>query len=822
MIGAVGQLTMIATAAEPRPAALVDVLRPGRAAGLFVGRDDEVGQLLELLTPAPALAATAPDVGRGAVVVSAVSGMGGIGKTALAVHTALLAAERGWFPGGVLLVDLRGYAPGQVPVRPEQVYASLLRELGLPAEQIPGTSAEQASLYQGVLDQLAMIDERVLLVLDNVADSSQVRELLPRQLAHRALVTTRDVLDLLDARRVFLDVLSDISAVDLLTRLLRADNPEDTRSDTEPEAVGRLVGVCGRLPLAVRIVAAILTDEPALTVSALAEQLADVETRLNGMAYAGGDVGAVIDFSYCRLAARAPQAAELLALLTVNPGPDLSTETAAAIGGTTTAVAATRLRALRAASLLQYTSTGRWRLHDLLALYARRHLALDAADQATTRLLTYYADAAHAADDHLKGLPGQPGPDRFAGRRDALAWFDAEHANLTAAVAHAHHTGHLNHTTELAACLADYLSWRRHLNDWVTVATHAFSVATTLADPQHWAGACNNLGIALRALRRFDEAITVLQWAGEIYRELGDRRSEAQAWGNLGIALQEVRRFDEAIIAHQQAGDIFRELGDRHSEGRAWNNFGIALQEVRRFDEAVIAHQLAGDIHRELGDRHGEGRAWSNFGLALRAVRRFDEAVIAHQQAGDIYRELGDRHSEAQAWNNLGIALQEVQRFDEAITVLQRAGDIFRELGDRHSEGRAWNNFGLASQEVRRFDEAIIAHQLAGDIFRELGDRHGEGRAWNNFGLALRAVRRFDEAIIAHQLAGDIYRELGDRHSEGRAWNNLGAALQEVRQFDEVVRAWGEAAAAFDDAGDEESAAVVRRQLEKVGCDEAS
>ncbi|MGV9365556.1 tetratricopeptide repeat protein, partial [Amycolatopsis sp. NPDC003731] len=569
MIGAVNQLTMIA-AAEPGPAALVEVLRPGRAAGLFVGREDEVDQLLGLLAPTPA--AFGPDAGRCAVVVSAVAGMGGIGKTALALHAALLAASRDWFPGGALLMDLHGYAPGQPPVRPEQVYASLLRELGVPADQIPRTSVEQAGLYHRVLDQLATAGARVLLVLDNAADSTQVQDLLPRQLAHRALVTTRDVLDLPDARRVFLDVLSESGAADLLTRLLRADNLQDSRPDTDPTAVARLVRLCGRLPLAVRIVAAILVDEPALTVTALTDQLADAETRLHGMAYAGGDVAAVIDFSYCRLAAHAPEATELLTLLTVNPGPDVSTETAAAIADIPTAVAATRLRALRAASLLQHTPSGRWRLHDLLVLYARRHLAPDAADQAISRLLSYYCATADAADDYLRALPSQPLRDRFVGRQDALDWFDAEHTNLTAAVAHAYHNGYLDHTTRLAACLKGYLRWRWHLNDWVTVATHASFAATTLTDPQRRAVASNNLGLALRAARRFDEAITAHQRAVDIYRELGDDHGEGQAWNNLGLAMQEVRRFDEAITAHQQAINIHREVGDRRGEGQAWNN----------------------------------------------------------------------------------------------------------------------------------------------------------------------------------------------------------------------------------------------------------
>ncbi|WP_410643260.1 tetratricopeptide repeat protein [Amycolatopsis sp. lyj-346] len=848
---------MIAAAAEPGPAAVVEVLRPGRVAGLVVGRETETNQLLDLLAPATTVPAAA---GR-AVVVSAVAGMGGIGKTALAVHTALLAAGRGWFPGGVLLLDLRGYVPGRAPVQPQQVYASLLRELGLPAGQIPATPGEQAGVYHRVLDRLAAAGARVLLVLDNAAHPGQIQDLLPRRPEHRALVTTRDVLDLPDARRIFLDVLGEPGAAGLLGRLLRAGDPQDPRADAEPDAVLRLVGLCGRLPLAVRIVAAILTDEPALTVAELAGQLGDADTRLHAMAYGDRDVAAVIDFSYHRLAARAPEAAALLALLTVNPGPDLSTETAAALAGTSSVVAATQLRALRAASLLQHTPAGRWRLHDLLALYARRHLTPDAEGPATVRLLDCYSGNARAADAHLRALPGRPVPHRFAGRRDALAWFDAEHANLTAAVAHAHHTGHLHHTTSLAAHLRRYLEWRWFLDDGVTVATHAGTAAGTLADPRLQAAAWIDLGSALKEVRRFDEAITAHRQAGDLFRELGDRHGEARSWNNLGNALNAVRRFDEAIAAHQndlticrelgdrhsegtawnnlgnalgevrrfddalaahrQAGDIFRELGDRGNEGEAWNNLGLALWDVRRFDEAIDAHRQARDIYREVGDHRGEGTAWNNLGNALREVRRFDEAIDAHQQARDIYRQLGDRHGEGTAWNNLGIALCEVQRFDDAIDAHQNNLTISRELGDRHGEGTASNNLGNALQQVRRFDDAIDAHNQARDLSRQLGDRHGEAQAWGNLANALQRVRRFDEAITAHRQARDIFRQLGDRHSEGRAWSNLANALQEVRRSGEAVRAYGEAVAAYQDAGDDESAVQVRQWLEGIDLGEA-
>jgi tetratricopeptide (TPR) repeat protein len=671
----------------PGPAVVVEVLNPGRDGHLFVGRTREVDRLLDLLAPTPDT--TRP------VVVSAMSGMGGVGKTTLAVHAAMLAAERGWCPGGVLLVDLNGYAAA--PVRPAQVYASMLRALGMPDERIPDTVDEQAGEYHRLLDQLAGLGRPVLIVLDNVAETAQVRNLLPRHRVHRALVTTRDdIFDPFATRRVFLDVLTEAEATDLLARTLRAVDPADPRPGREPAAMAHLVRLCGLLPLAVELAAAILADEPTSGIADLAAEFADGEARVSGLRHGDRDIASVIGFSYQRLAGRDPGAARLLPLLTLAPGPDLATEAAAALAGSAPAATAPLLRILRAASLLKHTADGRWQLHDLVAFYARRHLAADLTTAATARLLDHYIRTTQAADKHLQALPGQPLPDRFTGRDGALAWFDAERSTITALVAHAHRTGGYPETCVLAASIAEYLRGRRHLADWITVAEHAAAAATALGTPQRIAEVLNRLGFALCAVRRFDEAISAHEKARDIFREFGDRHGEARAANGLGLALSEVDRFDEAVPAHEQACDIFREFGDQHGEAMAWNNLGIALCELERFDEAISAHERARDILEDRGDGRGEALACFGLGRALSKVGKADEAIAALERARDLFGEFDDRHREAQAWNRLGRALAEVRRFDDAVTAHRRARDLFHELGDRHGEAAAGNNLGVA------------------------------------------------------------------------------------------------------------------------------
>jgi tetratricopeptide (TPR) repeat protein len=620
------------------------------------------------------------------------------------------------------VVDLQGYSPdGHVEAR--QVFAPLLRQLGVAGEQIPAETGEQAAVYDQTLVTLAEQGRRVLLVLDNISSAAQVRGLLPAGGSHRVVVTTRDTLDLPGAWRLPLDVLDVDDAVALL-----AHQSGDDRLSRD--AAIPLAQACGRLPLALRIAAGLLTDDPDLTATELTAELA--ESPVDAFTYGESEVAAVFDLSWDRLLTRDPIAARVLRLLVLDPGPDLSTDAAAALTDLPAAQVRTRLRVLHHAHLLERVA-GRWRLHDLVRRYIRDratdYLHTDDPETATTRLLDRYTDTTRAADNHLRALPGHPVPSRFTDRDAALAWLDVERANLMAAVALAAATHRHAHTTRLAGALDNFLHWRRHLADRVAIAQHALAAATHLDIP------------------------TTL----------------ADAWTYLGLALLEVRRFDEAITAHETARDIFRETGDRHGEGMAWNNLGLALQNVGRFDEAITAHRADLQICRETGDRHGEGTAWNNLGVALRNVRRFDEAITAHETARDIFRETADRHREGMAWNNLGLALQNLGRFDEAITAHRADLQICRETGDRHGEGMAWNNLGVALRNVRRFDEAITAHETARDIYRETADRHREGMAWDNLGLALQEAGRFNEARQCWSEAAEAYIEAGDSESADAA-----------------------------------------------------
>jgi tetratricopeptide (TPR) repeat protein len=558
--------------------ARVVMLPPGPVR--LVGRGTEVERALEFLRPGVGRA------GGGVMVVSAVAGLAGVGKSALVLHVAHEAVRRGWFEGGALFVDLRGYDE-RVRVDAGAVVGMWLRALGVPDDEVPPTADEQAGRLRSVLARLAGQGRRVLLVADNASDADQVLGLVPAQGEHRLLVTSRDWLAL-PAELVDLDQLDPGAAEQLVAGVLTRARPGDLRAEQEVEALSELARWCGGLPLALEIMAQVLVADPGLRID---EAVAQLRGELDGVAVPGGGgrlvrVRAAFDLSYRRLPS---EAAGLFRLLALNPGPEATTEAAGVLAELPVGAARRVLAGLAEAGLLREVpaGSGRWRMHDLLRVYARELAgsedASDVSREAQRRLLEYYTVGADAADDHLRALSGAVVPERFQDRAGALAWLGVHRTALLEAVGAAVSAERDDLVGLLAASLAMYL---------------------------------------VEYVRRFDEAIAVGQIAVWAARVSGDRRGEGGALNNLGLALREVRRFGEAIDAHNAGLAICRELGDRRGEGGALNNLGLAFQEVRRFGEAIDAHQQAATIYDELGDRHREGTAMNNLRVARQAAHR--------------------------------------------------------------------------------------------------------------------------------------------------------------------------------------------------------
>ncbi|MEU5886042.1 tetratricopeptide repeat protein [Streptomyces sp. NPDC047461] len=646
---------------------------PARAAG-FTGRGDELDELLRAFDPS--VAGGAGDV-LVPVLVAALSGLGGIGKTTLAVEAAHEACARGWFPGGVLFLDLHGYDDD--PVTGEQALETLLRGLGVEPGHIPVGMDARGALYRSVLAERGRERGAVLVLADNASSPDQARPLLPGDVRHRLLVTSRGKLPQLGARLLALDELTSEEAYELLDRALRIADPADSRVVDEAEEAAQVALRCGYLPLALQIAAALLVLDRDKAVAELASELAEFRDRLDYLDDGERSVRAAFDLSYRRLPA---DQARLLRLLSLAPGSEVTIEAVAALSGE--GVPPTRtLDALARAHLVgRGSGRGRWRLHDLVRAFGLGVVAGDAAlrdegESARQRLLEFYWLWAGAADTRLRWLPGRPEPERFSDRGQALAWLDRERAGLVAAAQWAGEERHARSAVRLAACLTVYLRWRRHFADWIAVA---------------------------RAARKAAHLI-------------GDRNREAMAWNSLGLALRWSGRATEAIDAHIVARDLRQAAGDRYREAIAWNNLGCALREGGRVEEAIEAHIHARDLYRTVGDRHREGTAWNNLGSALRTAGRVEEAIEAHIRARHLYQAVNDRHREATAWNNLGIALWDVGRKEEAIEAYGTALGLRLEFEDWYWVGRSLENLAFAHADTHRPAQARAYYLQAADAY---------------------------------------------------------------------------------------------------------
>jgi tetratricopeptide (TPR) repeat protein len=649
----------------PAPSAL-DAL-PTRAVG-FTGRDGELRALLDAFDP------SSSGVGSEAVVVAAVSGLGGIGKTALAVEAGHVACGKGWFPGGVLFVDLHGY--DEEPVTAGQALEALLRALGTEPEHIPTGVDARAALYRSALAARARERGPVLILADNASSPAQVRPLLPGGgKGHRLLVTSRDRLPQLNARLLALDELTQEEAYDLLDRALRIADPADSRVVDDSEAAGKIAALCGYLPLALQIAAALLvldSDKPA---AELASELSEFRERLVHLDDGERSVRAAFDLSYRRLP---PEQARLLRLLTLAPGPDVSTEVVTVLAGTDTAP----IRALEALSrthlVERVSGRGRWRSHDLvrafgMGLVAARTAWAQEGMAARERLLDHYASWADEADVRLRWRAGEQEPNRFATLAEALAWLDAERAGLVAAVQWAGEDRLTQSAVRLAQSLADYLDWRGFHDDLITVARHALDAARRLREPGTEARAWNDLGNALRVVGRFDEAIEAHVRA--LYQAAGDRMHEPAVWNDLGIALLDAGRLAEAIDALTGARDLYRGQGDHGREAMVLDNLGNALQRTGRPAEAIEVLLRARDLSRDSGDGRSEALRWNKLGLALQDLGRSAEAKEAFVTSLGLCREL-------KAWYGAGWALENLARLHETMSDVAEARSAYLQSAD--------------------------------------------------------------------------------------------------------------------------------------------
>ncbi|MGI5214683.1 tetratricopeptide repeat protein [Plantactinospora sp. CA-290183] len=639
-----------AAATPPEYPAPVPGQLPADVAG-FTGRTGQLAALDALLTQHPGPAPTA-------VVISAVCGTAGVGKTALAVHWAHTVANE--FPDGQLYVNLRGFDPAGRVTTPAEAVRGLLDALGVPPERVPSTLDAQTALYRSLL-----AGKHVLVLLDNARDAEQVRPLLPGTPTALALVTSRDQLTPLvavdGARPLPLDVLSTDEALHLLTERLGAQ-----RITAEPVAVRQIIAACAGLPLALSIAAA-RAQQSTFALATLATELSQATDRLDALD-AGDpttDVRAV--FSWSCAALHAP-ANRLFRLLGLHPGPDVSIPAAASIAGLPIRQARRLLTELTRANLLVEHVPGRYTMHDLLRAYAGDLAHTTGPDQvgrATARLLDHYTHTAHTANRRIYPArdpiqvpltPVAPGvsPEHLADHQQAMAWLTAEQSVLLAAVRHAADHGLDAHAWQLAWALDTFLhrlgNWHDHVAVW-EIALHA---ARRLDDATAQAIAHRRLASTHTQLGRHTDANTHLEHALDLYLRTGDRGGQAHTQRNLAYLRQRQGDPERALHHAQQALALYQLTSDHCGQASALNEVGWCRAQLGDYAQAIIDCAQALPLFQRAADHHGQAMTWDSLGYAHHHIGHHDQAVDCYERALTLLRGVGDRYNEADVLTHLG------------------------------------------------------------------------------------------------------------------------------------------------------------------------
>lgn len=656
----------------PRPAVTVPRELPADITG-FVGRAEQLQALDEML----------PD--SSPVVISAIAGSGGVGKTTLAVHWAHQVADR--FPDGQLYVNLRGFDPADAPVSAADATRRLLDSLGVAPQRIPAGMEAQTALYRSLL-----AGKRMLVVLDNARDAEQVRSLLPGSPTCLVVLTSRNRLASLvatsSARSLMLDVLTDAEARRLLETRLGAG-----RVAAEPQAVEEIVARCVRLPLALAIVAARATTHPELSLTALAAELAGARNRLDAFGSDDDpltDLRAVFSWSYRQLSVGA---ARLFRLLGLHPGPDISEPAAASLAGLPLDQAKLLLRELTRAHLITEHTPTRYTFHDLLRAYAgeqaHSHDAETDRGAAIHRVLDHYIHTAQAADrlldrarEPITLVPPVLGvaPESVVDYEQAMIWFNAEHQVLVAAVRHAAANGLDTQTWQLARTLITFLDRQGHWESQAAVHHLALDAARRLADREMQAFAHNGLALAYTRLGRYEDAYTHRFHALDLHRQVGNCTGQAQTHMGTGWLLQLQGRCTEGLDHARQALDLYQAAAHRVGQANALNVVGWCHAQLGEYQQALAYCEQALTRLQELGDNSGEADTWDSIGSAHHHLGQHDRAITSYQNAIQLYRDLGHRSYEAETLTRLGDTHQTAGNHDGARIAWQQALAIYTKL----------------------------------------------------------------------------------------------------------------------------------------------
>jgi tetratricopeptide (TPR) repeat protein len=822
----------------------------------FTGRDNEVARVLSLLKRQESEQITA-------VVISAVSGQGGVGKTALAVHVAHLVAQD--FPDGQLHINLRGAEAAALD--PSEVLGRFLRQLGIEDDRaIPEDLEERAALYRSRISRL-----RVLVLLDNAASEAQVRPLLPGSPTCAVIITSRVRLrGLQGSHPLDLEVMAPKSAVSLLAKIAGTE-----RVEAEAQAAEEIVAICGGLPLAIQIAGRRLAELPQQQTAILAEQLRDTRGRLSLLR--AGDLDVRTSFSWSYQSLRQDEERRLFRLLAILRAPDFPAWVAGAIVDIPPNDGDRLIERLVDMRLLdggkgEQDAAGqrRYRFHDLLRDFAQERFEEEEPEgalcEALNRVLDHYLNFAKVASSILEPngtkvdlsdivIPFRSGSgaSQEPSRREALTWFAAERANLVLAVEQAFDSALWTPCWQLALTLATFFETRAYWADWERTHNVALGAARHGRDREGEAQILASLGYLSREIGRPQEAVNLLEQGVRIFRADGNALGEAHVLCYFIRTYRDLGRFPDALACFHESLPLSRTLKDRRLEANILRNMGMAYRDHGDPEEALSCLNDALSLFREVGEDWLEAHTGRDIGMVYRQQGRLPDAESSFVQSLTVFEELDDRRAAARALNSLGECYRDQRRWKDAVNRLTTCLEIFGDLGDRRWEAytlralgdtyREWAHAARTHSWAKRFitepftltlarmrgesttrpsDESRTALlEKAGvyldesrQILERLGDRQWQAYTLRSIGQLHREQDKWEQSTTYFGEALAIFRSIGNRRLEGETLVELG--LMHARNDDPIAAraAWREALVVFQELGMVEDAAQVDALLQ--------
>jgi DNA-binding SARP family transcriptional activator/tetratricopeptide (TPR) repeat protein len=733
-------------APAPRPPGSSDVTGHGAGRNSFLPRD--IGEFTGRRSEIRRLAAHAQETGTTAPAVLAINGMGGVGKSTLAIHLAHLLA--GQYSGGHYFVDLHGFSPGTAPLTSAQALRLLLRDSGLAPELMPTDLEGRVALWRARL-----AGRRVLVVLDNALDAAQIRPVLAGTTGALVLVTSRDRLPALEgAMTLSLDVMPPDDAVALFAGIAG-----EQRAAAEPQAVSAVVELCGRLPLAIQVAAARLRERPTWSIGYLVAQLSDHYGRRRILAAGDRDVTDVLAWSYDHLT---EQQQRVFRLLSIHSGPTTDIYAAAALCGLPLDDVAACLEELFDVHLLEQPAPGRYRLHDLVRDCAReitaRHADRAEHSAATDRLLDYWlhcvtlwcrpiTTAVYRFDPSIRYEP--TAVPQAEGNGEVIALLGREHLNLTAAIRLAAESGRPEHAWLLTCSLVPYFSLLHFGDEAALLLEQALHCARETGNALGESSCLTGLALAHRARGSAAQARDLVSRAIAISRDRGDRAREIAQQTSLGVMYIDDNLFDAALECFAVALEAARQSGDRQAEALLDNNLGVVHREYGRLDEALTHFQQALALNQD-ALLHARSLTLSNVGELLCLQGRHRGAVDHFEQALEIGERIGSTEGQVSALTGLctvhrilgrqSLSLQLGRRamemartedlFDMECDALGALGDTRLALGDLQTAQQLFDQALVRAQDRGSARYLARAHEGLAHLAAARGDRSRAEDYW--------------------------------------------------------------------------------------------